>query len=136
MQLKPFVKYQLPFFLWIVCIFGLSSIPRVPVIKSPISLDKLVHIGLFFVMCWLGSRAFYYQSRYGWLKRSPLLGAFIFTILYGILDEVHQIYVPGRTSDVNDVLADVTGALLFALWCVVRRNRMAAGSERRSGGSG
>lgn len=33
-------------------------------------------------------------------------------LLYAVLDEFHQIYVPGRTSSVRDVLIDFAGALI------------------------
>lgn len=32
--------------------------------------------------------------------------------LYGITDELHQVYVPGRTADVADWLVDMAGALV------------------------
>jgi len=32
--------------------------------------------------------------------------------LYGITDEWHQMYVPGRTPDLADWIADVVGVLL------------------------
>jgi VanZ family protein len=51
-----------------------------------------------------------------WLRDHSLLGAFLFTIVYGILDEVHQMYVPGRSPDVYDAMADAFGALLFGGW--------------------
>ncbi len=37
------------------------------------------------------------------------------TTLYGALDEYYQSFVPARTSDIADVGADFTGALLFVL---------------------
>jgi VanZ family protein len=43
--------------------------------------------------------------------------------LYGVLDEFHQSFVPGRDADAFDVLADATGGLLGTgvLFYVVRR---------------
>jgi len=35
--------------------------------------------------------------------------------LYGVTDEIHQRYVPGRTADVKDLAADACGALVGAL---------------------
>lgn len=50
------------------------------------------------------------------------------TALYGISDELHQLWVPGRTSDPLDVLADLLGGLLAcAAWFLWRR-RLAKGS--------
>ena len=39
--------------------------------------------------------------------------------LYALLDEFHQRFVPGRTADVFDVMADVAGGLL-GIWVVYR----------------
>jgi len=52
----------------------------------------------------------------GWRWRriagATLLGAFVITVLYGVSDEFHQSFVPGRTPDVADVAADAAGAAL------------------------
>jgi VanZ family protein len=36
---------------------------------------------------------------------------------YGAFDEVHQLFVPGRSGDVNDWFADVTGASIGIAVC-------------------
>ena len=45
--------------------------------------------------------------------------------LYGITDEWHQYYVPGRFSDVMDWIADTLGAalatFLYAKWDLYRK---------------
>ncbi|NJN14405.1 MAG: VanZ family protein [Planctomycetes bacterium] len=40
--------------------------------------------------------------------------------LYGVSDELHQLYVPGRFASVTDVLLDVAGALLALFWSLRR----------------
>ena len=40
------------------------------------------------------------------------IGAFSFTTLYAISDEVHQLLVPGRSGRVVDVFIDMQGVLL------------------------
>lgn len=60
------------------------------------------------------------------------------TFLWGMLDEVHQAYVPGRNADIMDVWADGLGALMgtavfFAYRAVRRALAPAAGPGRRSG---
>lgn len=54
-------------------------------------------------------------------RRSASL-AFALTLLYAISDEWHQFYVPGRYSDVRDVMVDALGALA-ALWLAQRLQR-------------
>ena len=36
--------------------------------------------------------------------------AVLLSTLYGVFDEVHQYFTPGRSPDVRDVVADVVGA--------------------------
>jgi VanZ family protein len=40
--------------------------------------------------------------------------SFLLATLYGVTDEVHQSFVPGRNPDWRDVVADGLGALLGA----------------------
>jgi VanZ family protein len=40
-------------------------------------------------------------------------------VLYGLSDEVHQSFIPGRDASVGDVVADALGALLGAAAWVV-----------------
>lgn len=116
MTASHFAKYQLPLLAWILIIFGLSAIPNVPTIHFIIAPDKIVHASIYFVLCLLARRAFFEQDRFPWLKRHAIFSAILFTILYGIGDEIHQIYVPGRTPDIFDALADALGGLLFVGW--------------------
>ena len=44
----------------------------------------------------------------------PDMAAFIFALVFGLSDEWHQSFVPGRMADGWDLLADAAGALLGA----------------------
>ena len=46
------------------------------------------------------------------LKKSLFIAAIIFAGIYGITDEIHQYFVPGRYSSAGDVAADFFGAIL------------------------
>ena len=66
--------------------------------------DKLVHgvtFGILATFIYLAWR------RFGW--------ALALASLYGVSDEVHQRFVPGRSADVTDWLADTLGALVALL---------------------
>jgi VanZ family protein len=39
------------------------------------------------------------------------------TTAYGITDEIHQMFVPGRFADVSDVVADAIGGAIGAALC-------------------
>ena len=45
----------------------------------------------------------------------------LFCIIYGISDEYHQSFIPGRFDSIWDVLADGIGALLVAGWWLRRK---------------
>jgi VanZ family protein len=49
-------------------------------------------------------------------KHKNLLGlAVLLSILYGVLDEVHQLYVVGRDFSVGDILVDVLGVSVASI---------------------
>lgn len=112
--MKNVLKYQLPPLLWIALIYVLSSIPKFQEsLHVPLGFDKIIHAVMFFVLCLLVRRAFIHQEYFLLLRDHALLGAAIFSIVYGILDEYHQQFTPGRIPDLYDVLADAGGTLLY-----------------------
>lgn len=42
--------------------------------------------------------------------RRSILFSFVFTVAYAISDEVHQLFVPGRSGELRDVLIDSFGS--------------------------
>jgi len=43
----------------------------------------------------------------------------VFCVLYAISDETHQIFVPGRSAQISDVLIDSVGAIVGILMYLV-----------------
>ena len=75
--------------------------------------DKLLHVVAYLI---LGS--FVLRATHGGLSELrlvPTLAAFLLTLAYGVSDEIHQLYVPGRVASVADVGADALGAGLSIL---------------------
>jgi VanZ family protein len=57
--------------------------------------------------------------------------AFVITVAYGLLDELHQSFVPDRTGRLDDVVTDTVGALIgigvaWLLLTVIARSRAGA----------
>jgi VanZ family protein len=52
----------------------------------------------------------------------------IISLSVAIIDEIHQSFVPSRTSSARDVLLDFCGALFaqILIWYAVRRKTMVA----------
>ncbi|NLB42842.1 MAG: VanZ family protein [Clostridiales bacterium] len=59
---------------------------------------------------------------------SSTIIAFIIGAVYGVLDEFHQYYIPGRSCQISDMMIDASGVLLAVLLCslyfVLRRFSM------------
>jgi VanZ family protein len=99
---------------WALVIFVLSSIPGAAFPASKLfSYDKLLHAGVYAV---LGALCFMAIPR-RWSQKTSMLVVIAGTMatLYGFTDEFHQIFVPGRSSDLRDVLADCVGGFAGAL---------------------
>jgi VanZ family protein len=71
--------------------------------------DKLEH---FTAYAMFGAAITYGNIRSG--KRRQLLMAVILCSVFGVLDEIHQHWIPGRSTDVYDWVADTLGALTGA----------------------
>ncbi|MDE3057528.1 MAG: VanZ family protein [Bacteroidota bacterium] len=119
---KSYLWFQAPAILWAAAIFIESAIPGRKIPPLPHGFDKVVHVSLYFIFCWLAHRALKFQN-VEWLSRISLFLAVVGTALYGFSDEYHQIFVPGRTADVYDLLADVLGASAYLLILAVAEKR-------------
>jgi VanZ family protein len=99
---------------WALLIFLLSSIPGAAFPASKLfSYDKLLHAGVYSV---LGAFCFMAIPRRFSRKSSVLVAlSCALATLYGFTDEFHQLFVPGRSADLRDVLADCVGGLAGAL---------------------
>jgi len=109
---------------WAALIFLLSarSTTAVPLEHG---LDKFAHFGAYAVLGAALGRA---RLHHRWPLAVPLaLG-----LLYALSDELHQAFVPGRTAEAADWVADalgtLAGLLLFHRW-----RRRAADSRPRPG---
>lgn len=112
---RQFVRYQLPAILWTILIFVLSSIPDLSGPDLGLSWqDKLDHFVFYAIYGFLLYLAVRFQDRYEWLTRAAWRVTVIFGVLYGITDEIHQYFVPGRSMDWRDVLADGLGIIAGA----------------------
>jgi len=121
--LRPWI----PAVLWAATIFVLSSFPgsAYPA-TNLVNADKLVHVALYGLLGALCARGFVHDRGRGlW---SALALAALVSTLYGISDELHQAFVPGRNSDWRDVVADAVGSLLGAAWITWRAARRRGGS--------
>ena len=105
------IFYWLPVYLYMILIFYLSSFSYIPSVESVIAkgffIPNYIKHGIeYFVLGILLIRAG---------KKSEFKNYFLISIIiigiYGLSDEFHQIFVPGREFDLIDWVSDIIGGL-------------------------
>ena len=126
---RPPEKDGVTFWRWAVvagymaAIFAVSGGPGVDLPPGG-NWDKVLHAGAYAVMAAL---VIWAQARGRLRAATPrmLLAGILVATAYGATDELHQAFVPGRQSDVYDLIADASGALLAAgairAWGIIAR---------------
>ncbi len=144
MQLKKIFSWA-AVFLWMGLIFFLSHQPAtasaelsgeitgfvVDIIRTlapGINIDmgfleygirKSAHFLAFFV---LGILTIHALGRSGVQGGKAVFTALAICGLYAVTDEIHQLFIPGRSGEVTDVLLDTTGAGMgIAMFLLIRR---------------
>ena len=123
---KPTILLGLLIVGWIAALLIESSGPPLPILGEVQGLDKLAHFLAFsclgLLVCALS------------FKLSPRPAIPLFSIpllivtLFGIIEESYQMLIPGRASELLDLLADVCGAL-FAIILANRVARLKLGNK-------
>ncbi|OGD83271.1 hypothetical protein A2572_00325 [Candidatus Collierbacteria bacterium RIFOXYD1_FULL_40_9] len=99
----------LPVTIWMIVIFYLSSrteLPHANVFFWEFLFKKSGHVFVYFVLTLLWIFA---------LGSKQLEKAILYTLAYAFTDEIHQLFVPGRTGVLTDILFDSLGIGLALL---------------------
>jgi len=108
---------------WMTTIFIASNQSSVLPPSLFSNMDKLMHMGAYGIL-----GLFFLLSLKQWQKRLSWKTVWLITLataLYGLSDEYHQSFVPGRYSSLGDIIADGLGAFLFlalARFVVLKNN--------------
>ncbi len=110
--------YWMPVVLYAGIIFFLSAQSH-PEVQLPSFLfegvsDKVLHAVEFGILSLLCYRAFHWAAGSAVARQAVVL-AIVTASVFGLTDEVHQIFVPFRESSWLDWLADTVGAVIGAL---------------------
>ncbi|MEO8583478.1 MAG: VanZ family protein [Flavitalea sp.] len=105
--------------IFLLCLPG-SLVPGTGIFSLP-NLDKFVHIFLF------GMNVLFWGWHYGASTPSSnklkkiFLVSIVSTIILGITLEYVQLYfIPNRSFDTGDILADITGSVIAGCWLLIR----------------
>lgn len=86
---------------------------------------KIAHFTEYAILAFLAARAFRTSPRPA-LANRWVLAAFALVIVYALLDEYHQTFVPSRTASIYDSFIDMTGGLVTLLVLRLRRRSRSA----------
>ena len=114
---NPVLIAWLPAIAYMMLIWVMSSLSHVPSLEAVPFHDKGVHFLEYGTLAALLAHAF--------RGTRPLDRPFVTFLIavasatfFGMTDEMHQAFVPGRNSDVHDLMADALGATVAAaLYC-------------------
>ncbi len=113
-------------------IFAFSSLPDPP--SAPGVGDKTQHFAAYAGLGLVTLRATTGGALAG-VRAVPAVSAWAIATFYGATDEYHQSFVPGRSSDLADVLADALGAAaaVAGAWLsgILLRSRRVRGTSPR-----
>jgi len=111
------------------------SPPEIPVVSAIPDFDKLVHASLYGVLGFLLYFSIAWKApesmRLSWRRAFAVA---VFVAAWGTLDELHQLWIPGRSAEVadgvTDTVAGFAGALIASTVSVRRARRQVAVGPR------
>ncbi len=111
-----FFKFHLPFILWLLIIFAESSMPgdfypQVDIINA----DKILHMGIYGLLAMLCYISLIHIEKVNTFTANPFTWTLIIGSLYGASDEFHQLFVPKRSCDIWDWVADTSGVIIAVI---------------------
>jgi VanZ family protein len=113
------IRYLWPAITWSIIVLVLTLIPGKELPDVPIfGIDKFVHVFIFGLLMVL--------TTYGLSKillRNPALMSALYTCAFGIMVELIQPYVPGRSFSYFDILANMMGVVAGYICVLFLRGR-------------
>ena len=110
LQKKALIK--ITFWLWLLFVAIVSSLPNLPTQKiniwdEPFRLDYLEHFGVFFILS--GLFVFWKADKESIFHIENQLIFVLALTLYAIVDELHQLWIPGRSYNPLDLTYNLLG---------------------------
>ena len=115
--LTKFLKYWLPPILWALIIFTFSNFPTVETADFYLGdflIKKSAHLieyGILAILIYRGLIGSEIDNK------KAIIYSIVIASLYGVTDEFHQSFIPGRGPAIRDVAIDTIGATIGVnLW--------------------
>jgi VanZ family protein len=109
---KKFLFAALAFY-WIILLLA-TSLPTesLPDLGGG---DKIKHFSAYMILSVLLTLSLLVQERSRFLSKYAFIISVVIASVYGFFDEIHQMYIPGRSCEFLDWVADVGGAITGSL---------------------
>ncbi len=109
-----FSRWTVPVWLWALFILAVTWYPTLTVPETGIDAqDKIAHFGVFAILGLLFIRA---MSKYEINRLSKVVKRTIFYCSsFALLDEAGQAFIPGRSAELFDALANLGGVLISGI---------------------
>ena len=101
---------------WLI-LLTLTTLPSRDLPKTGIN-DKVEHFTAYFILGFLLSLTLFFQGKYFKIKKYFAVVSGLVIGLYAALDEIHQLFIPGRVCDILDWTADMIGTSLGILFII------------------
>ncbi|MEO8231685.1 MAG: VanZ family protein [Ignavibacteriota bacterium] len=114
--LEKHLKYlvNIPLIIYWIILFILTSLPSSSAITIGVS-DKIEHFGAYGLLSGILYLNLFFQKKFKILNKYPAIFTILIASFYGMLDELHQLFVPGRSAELLDWCADFSGAVIAVL---------------------
>lgn len=124
--IRPVSKYLLA--VWAVTIITFSSIPSLPTLKLhagefSIRLDYLIHFLEYGGLALLAFITFAGKDLSLSFRKFLIIA--VSAVIFALLDEYHQKFIPGRSFNPVDIISDLTGIFAALIFCITifRKNQ-------------
>jgi VanZ family protein len=92
----------------------LTSVPLSNAAKSGY-IDKIQHFGAYGLLTFILYFAIYFQNQILIFKKHTTFFTMFFAFTFGLLNEIHQLFIPTRTFSKFDLLANLLGSILMVI---------------------
>lgn len=89
----------------------------------------------FSIYCTLGLLIYMFLSTYDINSKKKILISIMLSIIYACSDEIHQLFIPGRSGQIKDVLIDSAGASFGIIIGIIVLNIINKGKEINQNGN-
>ena len=109
-----FYLINIPLVIYWIILFILTSLPSTMAVTVNVS-DKIEHFGAYGLLSVFLYLNLSFQNKIKIFNKFPATFTVLIASLYGLLDELHQLIVPGRSAEFLDWFADFSGSLIAVL---------------------